>query len=53
MRQKLGVTENKVAELTFEEASLLDEFLWAWSATDAMPRIATRLGVISLALGVS
>jgi len=50
-RAKLGVQLNRKASLTFEEAGLWDELVWAWSATDAMPRIAARLGAISVTLG--
>jgi hypothetical protein len=29
-----------------------DEVLWAWNATNAMPRIAARLSVASVGFGV-
>jgi hypothetical protein len=50
-RARLDVKLNKTASFTFEEASLWDELVWAWSATDAMPRVAARLGAISVVLG--
>jgi hypothetical protein len=51
MRTKLGVELNKCASFTFERATLWDEVVWAWSATDATPRVAARLGAISVMLG--
>ena len=51
-REKLGVSSGKAAVFTIAEANLADDFLWAWNATDAMPRIAARLGVISIILGI-
>lgn len=50
-RKKLGLPAKGAEQFTFRKASLLDEVLWAWSATDAMPRIAARLGVVSVGLG--
>lgn len=50
-RAKLGVKLNKTASFIFEKANLWDELIWAWSATDAMPRVAARLGAISVVLG--
>jgi hypothetical protein len=51
-RQKLGVKLNTPTNFTFEMADSWDEFVWAWQATDAMPRIAARLGLISVILGL-
>ena len=51
-REKLEISSEQKKEFIFRKASCLDEFLWAWNATDAMPRVAARLGVISLILGV-
>lgn len=51
MRSKLGIRPNTSAEFIFEKANLWDECVWAWSATDAMPRVAARLGAISVGLG--
>ena len=50
-RKRLGVKLDERANFQFAEAGLWDEILWAWGATDAMPRIAARLGVISILLG--
>lgn len=51
-REQLGLKPNTQASFTFKKASLCDEFRWAWSATDAMPRIAARLALISVGLGL-
>lgn len=51
LRAKLRVELNKSASFTFERATLWDEVMWAWSATDATPRVAARLGAISVLLG--
>lgn len=50
-RSKLGVQLNKQAAFTFQKAGLWEELQWAWSATDATPRAAARLGAISIILG--
>lgn len=51
-RQKLGLRPGASAEFIFESAGWVDEYVWAWSATDAMPRIAARVGLISLTMGI-
>jgi hypothetical protein len=51
MRDKLGVPLNKEVDFDIEGGRFWDEFLWAWNATNAMPRVAARLGVISVLLG--
>ena len=51
-REKLGLKPNEQAPITFKQATICDEFKWAWSATDAMPRIAARLGLLSVGLGL-
>lgn len=50
-REKLGLQPNTQAAISFSKASLRDEFIWAWSATDPMPRAAARLGLLSVGLG--
>lgn len=50
-RSRLDVKLNEEAEFIFEEAGLWDQIRWAWHASNAMPRIAARLGVISVGLG--
>jgi hypothetical protein len=51
-RDKLGVKAGGNADFVIEKANLLEEFRWAWDATDAMPRVAARLGAISVGLGL-
>jgi hypothetical protein len=51
-RDKLNIKANCTASFTIKKANLLHEFLWAWNATDAMPRVAARLGAISVVLGI-
>lgn len=51
-REQLGLKSNAQASFTFRKASLCDEFRWVWSATNAMPRIAARLALISVGLGL-
>ena len=51
-RNRLRVRLGEQIEFTIEKGDFMDELLWAWSATDAMPRIAARLGVLSLGLGL-
>lgn len=53
IRDRLGLSSNKEALFTIAKANWIDDFLWAWGATDAMPRIAARLGVISVVLGLT
>lgn len=50
-RRVLGVAPGQTASLEFHEAGWWDGLVWAWHATDAMPRVAARLGVVSVALG--
>ena len=51
-RGKLAVALGAEIEVDFQRADTMDQLLWAWSAPDAMPRIAARLGVLSVALGL-
>jgi hypothetical protein len=50
-RKRLGLKPSGSAEFYFEQAEIVDEFIWAWSASDATSRVAARLGVVSVALG--
>jgi hypothetical protein len=51
-REKLDVSIKQEVEFTIEVGDPMDELLWAWNATNAMPRVAARLGVVSVALGL-
>lgn len=50
-RSKLGVKIDDRQVFCIERAGFWGNLVWAWKATDAMPRIGARLGVISVALG--
>ena len=50
-RERLGVKLGQEAEFTFKLGGIVDEWRWAWTTTDAMPRIAARLAVLSVILG--
>ena len=52
MRDKLDVALNTEVDFTITRGRFWDEFLWAWQATNAMPRVAARLGTISVMLGM-
>jgi hypothetical protein len=51
-RGKLGIRAEEEYEFEFYRAGLFGEFLWAWKATEPAYRIATRLGAVSLFLGL-
>lgn len=50
-RDRLGISPNNRYDFGIEKAGLWGQVRWAWSASDAMPRIAARLAVLSVALG--
>ena len=52
MREKLGVSLKEEVDFAILPGDMLDEWAWAWNATNAMPRIAARLAVLSLLLGL-
>lgn len=51
-RRALGLTAGKEAEFRFRQVSWPGQFLWAWRATDPAYRIAARLGLLSVLLGI-
>lgn len=51
-RQRLGISSGECACFTIAKANVFDEFLWAWTATNPTDRIAARLGVTSVILGL-
>jgi hypothetical protein len=51
-RERLVVKANQKATFDIQKASFADEVIWAWTATDAMPRIAARLSAVSVCLGL-
>lgn len=52
MRERLDVKANQVYEFEIKPAGFWGSVCWAWHSTDAMPRVAARLGAISVGLGV-
>lgn len=51
-RERLRLDQDRSYHFEFREVGFLGQFLWAWSATDPAYRIATRLGAVSLFLGI-
>ena len=51
-REQLKIASGTTADFEFQSAGWIRAFLWAWRATDAMPRIQARLGLIGLGLGL-
>jgi hypothetical protein len=52
MRKKLRVKDGESAEFTISKGSVWDEFVWAWTASDPVSRIGSRLAVLSVCLGL-
>lgn len=52
LRERLNVNPGEVCDFEFTKAGPWGQLCWAWRATDAMPRIAARLGVLSVILGL-
>ena len=52
-RERLSVKLNEKVDFEFRRADFLDEIMWAWNATNAMPRVAARLAALSVFLGFS
>jgi hypothetical protein len=50
-RERLGVNLNDDVEFKIRRGRWWHEVAWAWHATNAMPRIAIRLAVLSVILG--
>ena len=51
-RKRLGLEEGRSYHFEFGRAGWVGQFIWTWEATDPAYRIASRLGLISLVLGV-
>jgi len=51
-RLDLGVTERRDYDFRLTRAGWAKQFCWAWCASDPTPRIAARLGLVSVSLGV-
>ena len=52
VRRRLGVEREQEYEFRFSKAGSFDALRWAWHATEAMPRVAARLAVVSVGLGL-
>ena len=50
-RKELAISENADYRFEIVKAGFWGQVIWAFFATDAMPRIAARLAVLSVALG--
>lgn len=51
-RAILDVKERDKLQFTFRKAGFWGQFRWAWGASDPAYRIATRLGIVSVGLGL-
>ena len=51
-RVLLGVQEHTTYTFKAREVGWLGQFLWAWNASDSAARIAARLGLIGVILGL-
>lgn len=52
LRTRLQVKEREAYTFTITKAGAWDQFIWAWSASDPVNRVASRLGALSVGLGV-
>jgi hypothetical protein len=51
-RGKLGVHTGMTYQFEIREGGWMQQFWWAWNASDPAPRIAARLGILGLVLGM-
>lgn len=51
-RRKLDLKAGDEVVFNIKKVGFIGQFCWAWNATDAMPRIGARLGLLSLFLGI-
>ncbi len=52
LRLKLKVEPKDTLEFKFYPAGLYGSVVWTWNATDPVYRVASRMSVLSLALGI-
>ena len=52
LRERLDVKPGQEYDFSGDAAGFWGSVCWAWNSTDAMPRVASRLGAISVGLGV-
>jgi hypothetical protein len=53
LRDDLGVTPDSTVEVTLTVQGWWGQFWWAWDASDAAYRIAARMGLLSVLLGLA
>jgi hypothetical protein len=51
-RNELGVRVNTRHTFTLREVGWIGQFRWAWNASDSASRIAARLGLLGIILGL-
>ena len=52
LRNLLSITKGAEVEVQFALAGLWGEFLWAWKASDPAYRVAAKMALLSVALGL-
>ena len=52
LRNLLNITKGTEIEIQFALAGPWGEFLWAWNASDPAYRVAAKMALLSVALGV-
>jgi len=52
LRNILGVEPGDQVELMIQKVGLLGEFYWAWRASDPAYRVAARMALLSIVLGM-
>ena len=51
-RTDLGITDKNEYDFQLEELGWLGQFRWAWNASDPAPRIAARIGLVSMLMSL-
>jgi len=51
LRSRLGVKDGMSYDFKVSKAGWYGQFVWAWTASNAVNRVAARLGVLSVLLG--
>ena len=52
LREQLGVKPKIYYDFEIDRANWIGGIVWAWRSTNPVPRVAARLGAISVAVGV-
>ncbi len=53
LRDELKVHEHDQIEVQLEHASLIGQFSWAWNASETAYRVAARMALLSVILGLT